>query len=282
MKSWLNWREIERMNAWGIRRKDDEEALNWDKSAEQWYQRARQEGNAGQRQVALMDRLGPEDTLLDVGCGTGPLTIPAAKRVKTVYALDSSPKMLEMLMADAKAQGLNNIIPICGNWYGMEADKDYPICDIVIGRHAPFQNDILGVCRAARKYCYSLWNVAAVEESDYHRNEGVLADTKKNPRRVYNEPNGRLFGFNVHFNLLYDAGANPEVKYDTEIREFSAPTPEELLAKVFPGAPPAGMPEPLRRELERGMHKTEQGWTLRQVRRVSILGWDPVKITTGS
>jgi len=279
VRAWLNWREIEKMNAWGVRRKDDEEARKWDESAAQWRERTIREGNAGERQVALMDRLELEDTLIDIGCGTGPLTLPAARRVRTVYALDSSPRMLEMLIEDAKAQGIGNIIPICGNWYAMEAGRDYPVCDIAIGRHAPFQNDVLGVCRAARKYCYSLWNVASTEESDYHLNEGVLADARKNPRRTYNEPDGRLFGFNVHFNILYDAGVNPEVKYDTEVREFTADSPEALLAQVFPGAPAAGLPGPLRRELERSMRRTELGWYLRQVRRVSILGWDPGPLT---
>ncbi len=48
---------------------------------------------------------------------------------------------------------------------------------------------------------------------DYHDNPGVLSDPKINPNRKYNEPNGRLFGFNVHFNLLYELGANPTVTY---------------------------------------------------------------------
>ena len=280
MTPWLNWREIERMNAWGVRKKDDEEALSWDKSAAQWRERTRHEGNAGERQVALMSRLGPEDTVLDVGCGVGALTLPAARRVKTVYALDSSPQSLDFLMEEAKSQGIGNIVPLCGNWYGMKAGVDYPVCDIAMGRHAPFQNNILGFCAAATKYCYSLWNVAPLTEEDYHRNEGVLADRRVNPNRVYNEPNGRLFGFNVHFNLLYDAGANPEVLYDTEVKEYTAATEEELFGQVFPGMPFSRLPEPMDRELRREMKQTENGWFLRQVRRVSILGWDPGEIVS--
>ena len=279
MNGWLNWREIERMNAWGVRRKDDEEALSWDKSADQWRERTRHEGDAGERQVALLSRLGQEDTLLDVGCGVGALTLPAARRVKTVYALDSSPRSLEILMEEAEKLGIGNIVPICGNWYAMKAGVDYPVCDIAMGRHAPFQNDILGFCAAAKKYCYSLWNVAPLSEEDYHRNEGVLADRKINPNRVYNEPDGRLFGFNVHFNLLYDAGANPEVLYDTEVREYMGASEEEVFAQAFPGMPVSRLPEALARELRRGMKKTETGWHLRQVRRVSILGWDPKEVT---
>lgn len=246
MKRWLNWREIEKMNAWGIRRKDSGEALSWDKSAQQWAQRTEQEGEAGMRQVGRMTQLRPDDTVLDVGCGVGPLTIPAARKVKTVYALDSSPQMLDILMQNAKEQGLDNIVPVLGNWYDLVPGKDYPVCDVSIARHAPCQNDIIAFSRTAKRYCYSLWNVAPLQQEDYHSNPGMLSDPKINPNRTYNEPNGRMFGFNVHFNLLYDAGANPEVQYDTQIVQLEDPT--------------------------------KGGCLLRHVQRVSILGWNPQEI----
>ena len=41
------------------------------------------------------------------------------------------------------------------------------------------------------------------------------------------------------------------------------------------------LPEPMVRELRREMKQTENGWFLRQVRRVSILGWDPGEIISG-
>ncbi len=50
------------------------------------------------------------DTVLDLGAGTGYLTLPAAAYVKeTVYALDLSAKMLELIATRAKAANLTNI-----------------------------------------------------------------------------------------------------------------------------------------------------------------------------
>lgn len=55
--------------------------------------------------------------LLDVGCGPGRLTIPAAQRVGEsgeVTALDLQPGMLQKLRTRIEAQALHNIHPILG------------------------------------------------------------------------------------------------------------------------------------------------------------------------
>ncbi|MCF8566093.1 class I SAM-dependent methyltransferase [Alicyclobacillus tolerans] len=54
--------------------------------------------------------LKPEDTVLDLGAGTGYFAIPAAKIVEnTVYALDVQPKMLETLQSRVEQAGVKNV-----------------------------------------------------------------------------------------------------------------------------------------------------------------------------
>jgi len=48
-----------------------------------------------------------EDTALDVGCGTGLLTLPLAEQARRTAGLDLSPAMLEKLTAKAARRGLN-------------------------------------------------------------------------------------------------------------------------------------------------------------------------------
>jgi len=64
----------------------------------------------GYRQAArdLVERLevDAEDTALDVGCGTGVLTLPVAKRARRTIGLDLSPAMLEKLAAKTVRLGL--------------------------------------------------------------------------------------------------------------------------------------------------------------------------------
>src|SRR4030088_1085382 len=59
------------------------------------------------RSLAMLERTFPYGTtLLDVGCGTGTEAIWLAERGRTVFGVDPSPRMLEILSRRAAAVGL--------------------------------------------------------------------------------------------------------------------------------------------------------------------------------
>ena len=71
------------------------------------------------RTYLTLDRanVGPGMSVLDIGCGTGRLAIPAAKRVRPdgqVVALDIQPAMLREVERRASASGLTNIRTVSG------------------------------------------------------------------------------------------------------------------------------------------------------------------------
>jgi ubiquinone/menaquinone biosynthesis C-methylase UbiE len=73
----------------------------------------------GARILPSLDRiqLSPGMRVLDAGCGTGRLTLPAAEAVGPnglVVALDLQPAVLEKLRQRAKARGLTNIRTVAG------------------------------------------------------------------------------------------------------------------------------------------------------------------------
>ena len=80
---------------------------DWDKAAPGFYRRTKKEDYND----ALFDKLilDENDTVLDVGCGEGSVTVPLARKVKSVIGLDSSPKMLEYLEKRAKDNDIKNI-----------------------------------------------------------------------------------------------------------------------------------------------------------------------------
>lgn len=72
--------------------------------------------------------LTPNSSVIDIGCGTGIYTLPIAKEVKKVLALDISPKMLEYLKEDAWGYNLNNVIDIkLSNWQNFESDNRFDV-----------------------------------------------------------------------------------------------------------------------------------------------------------
>ncbi|MEA1864465.1 MAG: sirohydrochlorin nickelochelatase [Euryarchaeota archaeon] len=72
-------------------------------------------------------------TLLDVGAGTGALTIPMAKKVKKVLSIEPSAGMLEYLKNIALKEDLSNIEFINETWEGAEVSGQY---DLVVCSHA--------------------------------------------------------------------------------------------------------------------------------------------------
>ncbi len=54
--------------------------------------------------------LGEMDVALDLGCGTGQLTVPLSRRARAVLALDPEPDMLAGLQARVAAAGIENVV----------------------------------------------------------------------------------------------------------------------------------------------------------------------------
>lgn len=62
--------------------------------------------------IETLKRIGVDsnDVICDIGAGSGIFTIPAAKSTRNrVYALETDPKMLEIIKRKAKNEGLTNI-----------------------------------------------------------------------------------------------------------------------------------------------------------------------------
>ena len=70
------------------------------------------------------------DTLLDVGCGVGNLSLKLASKLSKVYSLDYSSRMLELLNESAKKENIKNIKTINKSWY--DSWDDIPMVDLVI------------------------------------------------------------------------------------------------------------------------------------------------------
>lgn len=61
-----------------------------------------------------------EDNVLDIGCGTGIVTLPMAERAASVTGLDTSDRMLELARQKAETSQSGNIRFIAGDMYHEE------------------------------------------------------------------------------------------------------------------------------------------------------------------
>lgn len=78
---------------------------------------------------ALADAFGlsSDDVVIDLGCGTGQLTLPVARRVHAVAGVDPEPDMLARARRAAAEQGVTN-----ANWV-LGADTDLPALAALLG-----------------------------------------------------------------------------------------------------------------------------------------------------
>jgi SAM-dependent methyltransferase len=78
---------------------------------------------------ALVDAfaLTTDDVVVDLGCGTGQLTLPLAERVRSVVAVDPEPDMLLRARGAARERGVANVSWMIGS------DTDLPALGTVIG-----------------------------------------------------------------------------------------------------------------------------------------------------
>lgn len=235
MNGWMDWREIEKHNDWGMREKSDAMGEMWDRDARGWDARWKGEEAFTKRQADALELL-PTDTVLDIGCGTGPLSMNVAPRVKRLIAQDVGEDMLALVRKNAAERGIANIETLRGNWHAMEPGKDLPVCDVAITRWSPAQGDILKMSRCATRKCYSLSTCAPRFQSENERSEGWWCrSTVDESLNTTPRPCARKYGFNVHFNLLYDHGANPTIQYVIDERRVTAPTKDALLEKLMDG-----------------------------------------------
>ncbi len=169
---------------------------DWDKAAPGFYKRTKKDDY----QAALFEKLilDENDTVLDVGCGEGSVTIPIAKRVKKVIGVDSSPKMLEYLEKRANENHIDNIEtilkPIEDIKYSEIGDVDVVVCSRSLNGIIPIDEVLLELDKIANKYVFiTIFGPENKKiEKDFDKEIGIKTEDFPD--------------YNYFFNILFNLG----------------------------------------------------------------------------
>ena len=175
-----------------LRTKKDKD---WDKAAPGFYRRTKKEDY----NKALFDKLilDENDTVLDVGCGEGSITIPLAKKVKKVIGIDSSVKMLEFLQKRAEDHKITNIesqlMEIEDITYEKIGDVDIVVCSRSLNGIIPIEEVLTELNKIANKYVFI--TIFGPENKKIEKDLEKVIDIKTEDFPDYN------YFFNILFNM---------------------------------------------------------------------------------
>ncbi|MBF4468906.1 MAG: class I SAM-dependent methyltransferase [Methanobrevibacter arboriphilus] len=129
---------------------------NWDNEADKFSKRSKQDEY--QKKLFSKMRIDKDDTVIDLGCGEGSITIPLSKKVKSITAVDSSKRMLEILDDKCKAENIDNIKTMKENLEDVTlkevGNKDIVLLSRSINGISPIKDTINNVNSIANKYVY--------------------------------------------------------------------------------------------------------------------------------
>lgn len=143
-------------------------------------------------------------SVLDIGCGTGAIAIPSAKKAAIVTAIDISEGMLRILARDAKTQGISNIKCMHRPWESISIGQDIQPHDVVVasrslGRAPDLREALEKIDSAALKCVY----ITAWGGGERGHNKGV--------RAALGKPYTDVPDYIYIFNMLHSMGISPNV-----------------------------------------------------------------------
>jgi ubiquinone/menaquinone biosynthesis C-methylase UbiE len=224
----IDWNELWKaihVSSPGRTRKDRDPAAIWDKRAAAYQRVTRDEHEATERDLGFIE-VRPDDTVLDMGAGTGRLAVPIAGRVAHVTALDPSGGMLGILRERMERKGQSNYSCVQMRWEDVEIGRDIEPHDVVIAAFSLGFYDLLAALdkldRAAKRAVYLFWHAGEWRGPE----EMVLY------RAVFGEEGALQKGYpdySFPVNILHDAGIYAHVSIYPALWESSYESVDEAV-----------------------------------------------------
>ena len=238
---------------------------------ERWRRLARQldDGEGGLPDPLLdhiLGRLTPEMAVLDIGAGIGRWTLPIARMVHRVTAVEPLAGMHQVLVERATSHRINNLEVVDIPWLEAEVAPH----DVALAAHATYTTtDLLRFVRkmdaTARRSCYLALRVPA--------HDGIIGELSDRLRgRWHDSPN-----FIVGYNLLLSAGFYANVLMEPRpVRCWTDPSLDDAVARAkrHLGLEDASHDAAIREVLSRRLQFVDGAYGWPDGMRSALIWWD--------
>ncbi|MCE5337871.1 MAG: methyltransferase domain-containing protein [Methanomicrobiaceae archaeon] len=247
-------------------------ATVWDRRAAAYRRATRGEKRATEQEIAVLN-LRPDDTVLDVGAGTGRLAVPIARTAAHVTALDPSEGMLAVLREQMVAAGRTNYSPVTMRWEDAVIGRDIEPHDVVIAAFSLGFYDLAAALEkldaAARRAVYLFWHAGEWRSPD----EMALYTT------IFGEEAAMRKGYPDYIypvNILHDAGIYPNVRVFHAVWDTVYDSVEDAARTwVARHSPDLEDITPVREYFDRVLARNESGKYVEiTVRRTAAVWWE--------
>jgi SAM-dependent methyltransferase len=189
------------------------------------------------RQIMEKIKATPNHNVIDIGCGPGRLTIPLAKVVNKVTAVDVSKGMLDVVKRRAKEERLDNISYVNSFWRDIKVGKDINSeYDVAIASNSI---NLLGAKEIQKKGITQLdWNltetlqkIGSVGKSNYITMPVLHHKGFSKVFAALNKKYQPFPDYIVVHNVLHQLTMKPEKQYfSTRCKRIN--TPEKALKRI--------------------------------------------------
>jgi len=203
----------------------------WDLRAEE-FEKSRSLSRVQEETAEVMTYLENKNVLnkdfkvLEIGCGAGRLTVPIAKRVQSVVAVDISPKMIEASQKYAREEGIDNIEFIHLPWEKIREGYEafYQKFDLVIAYECGAiknRDSFYQLSEFSKKYVFV--SIYAKRKDEFQLMVARKLFREKKDKK-------RNFVFKI-FEFLWNSGYYPEISYHDKV--YDKVLPLDIISRVY-------------------------------------------------
>jgi SAM-dependent methyltransferase len=169
----------------------------------------------------VLNSLGPESSVLDIGAGSGRWTIPLGRKARSITAIEPADDMITILQENIHTASLKNVSIVQSTWETAEV----AVHDITVCAHAMYSCADLAVFvrkmeKLSRKACYMAVRLPPAD--------GIMGELSQAIYGRYHDSANAV----IAFNALYQMGIYCNILVENDIYRWTNDSREEAFLRA--------------------------------------------------